>query len=97
VLLQLGQRKYALETKQGFAGCDQTGNPLPSVAAMVPLYQATLVRGAIGVLAPTRPASSLDSFLTLFSTAAFPVNLLLHQSQVLNVLSRPETISDCSN
>ena len=67
--MQLGQRKYALETKQGFAGCDQTGNPLPSVAAMVASLAGDFGQGRVwcSSTGASRYAISGLLFLSSFS------------------------------
>jgi hypothetical protein len=39
-----------METKLRRAGCTREGKPLPFVTAMLPLIQATLVRGALVLL-----------------------------------------------
>jgi len=50
----------ATETKQRWAGCTQKGNPLPFCdKPLLPLTQATLVRGAFVFIARVRPLSHL--------------------------------------
>ena len=63
----------------------------------LPPREVMVVRDAFGVQAPARPARLLFSFLAFFSTAALPINLLLYDPQVPDILGRPETIADRSN
>ena len=63
----------------------------------LPPREVMVVRAAFVLLARARPVCLLDSFLAPLPTAAFPVNRLLHELQVLNVLIGPKAISDRSN
>jgi hypothetical protein len=85
-----GERKLDL-------ACTQNGIRLFFLQPSLPPREVMVVRGALVLVTPARPVGLLASFLTFFPTATFPVNLLLYELQVLNVLSRPKTISDCSN
>src|SRR5262245_39522846 len=77
-------------------GCLGKGDRIPSLTAIVALLRATVVRGATVFAAPSRPAR-LFSLLAFLSTATLPINLPLYEFQVLDILCRPEAISDCSN
>ena len=49
------------------------------------------------LITPTRPACLLLSLAAFLATAAFPINLLLKDLQILDVVRRPESITDCSD
>jgi len=46
---------------------------------------------------PTRPACLLLSSAAFLATAAFPIDLFLKDLQILDIVRRPETITNCSD
>ncbi len=75
------------------ASCAQNGKWITSLAAMLHLIRATLVRDVSVLVAPVRPAMSF-AFLYLFvpSTLAFTKVLCFVLPDLLNVLLRPPPV-----
>jgi hypothetical protein len=90
----------ATETKQRWAGCTQRANPILSIPAIVPLIQATLVRGASVLDTPARPVHSLLAcFLRLLLIPCLPAICYLRQnfSNTLDIIFSPLTDPAYSN
>jgi hypothetical protein len=59
------------------------------------LNRATWSGARSVLITSTRPACLLLSSAAVLATAAFPIDLLLKDLQIVDIVRRPETITDC--